>query len=196
MKTPLISDAANYVLQLLQDQLPSTLAFHNVDHTLDVVIGVREIGFYSGMNVEQMEDLEIAAWFHDTGYLLKYIGHEDESVRIAESFLIGKGISAKRRMQIIECINVTRFPQKPTTILEEIICDADFYHFSIRNYPVIAQRLKIEWECHLHKSYLDKDWKKINCDMLSTHKYFTEYGRNVLQGLKEKNLAKIKCYSL
>ena len=80
----LISDVSLYVLGLITNKLPSTLTFHNVAHTVDVVEGVHEICLQTGVPAEQAESVEIAAWFHDTGYLKEYIGHEEASIQIAK----------------------------------------------------------------------------------------------------------------
>ncbi|MDB5012194.1 MAG: hypothetical protein JWQ25_396 [Daejeonella sp.] len=190
----LISDISLYVLGLLTNKLPVRLTFHNITHTLDVVKGVQEICLHTGITTEQSETVEIAAWFHDTGYIKYYQGHEEESIRIAKQFLMAKGISLKRVEEIVGCINATKFPQKPQNFLEKVICDADFYHFSLPDYPMKSDMLRSEWEICLNKSFSNADWKKENCFILTSHKYFTAYGQSTLQQLKEINLEKIKSY--
>ena len=190
----LISEVSTYVLGLLTDKLPDTLTFHNLAHTLDVVEGVHEICTHTGVPAEQSETVEIAAWFHDTGYIKKYIGHEEESIIIAKQFLTTRGVSLNRVEEIVSCINATKYPQKPQTFLEKIICDADFYHFTLPDYRSKSDSLRIEWELNLSKIYTDTAWNKENCSMLTAHKYFTAYGRSTLQELKMFNLNKIKSY--
>ena len=38
-------------------------------------------------NVKEEKVLSLAAWLHDTGYIVKKDGHEEESAKIAEDFL-------------------------------------------------------------------------------------------------------------
>ncbi|MDB5119623.1 MAG: hypothetical protein JWN56_841 [Sphingobacteriales bacterium] len=190
----LISEVSSYVLGLLTNKLPVTLSFHNIAHTLDVVEGVKEICLYTGISTEQSETVQIAAWFHDTGYLKKYIGHEEESIQIAKQFFTAKGVSIKRVEEIVGCINATKYPQNPLNFLEKVICDADFYHFSLPDYPVKSNLLRAEWELYLRKFFTDDDWKKENCSMLTGHKYFTAYGQSTLQLLKDANLEMIRSY--
>jgi predicted metal-dependent HD superfamily phosphohydrolase len=189
----LISDVSLYVLELLTNKLPSTLTFHNVAHTLDVVEGVHEICLQTGVPCELAESVEIAAWFHDTGYLNEYIGHEEVSVQIAKQFLTERGVPEAKIKEIAGCIYATKYPQKPRNFLEKIICDADFYHFTFPDYLIKSNLLRAEWEFYLDKSFTDANWNKENCSMLNSHKYFTEYGRNTFQVLKESNMMKSSC---
>lgn len=196
MHPNLLSEVSGYVAFLLKDKLPKTLTFHTIDHTLQVVSGVKEIGLCSGLSEEELETVEIAAWFHDTGYLYEYAGHEEESIRIAVLFLAEKNFSSTRIKEVVGCIAATKYPQKPKNILEQVLCDADFFHFSLPDYPAIAGKLRTEWACCLNKIYADNEWNKENCRMLSQHKYHTEYGKRVLQELKDRNLQVIKSYCL
>lgn len=190
----LLSEVSLYVLDLLANKLPVTLTFHNIVHTVDVVEGVHEICSHTGVPAEQAENAEIAAWFHDTGYLKKYIGHEEESIQIAKQFLQTKQVPLHRIEEILGCIYATKYPQKPQNFLEKIICDADFYHFTFSNYAVKSELLRAEWEIYLDKSFTNEDWNRANCSLLASHKYFTAYGRNILQDLKMVNVEKIKSY--
>ena len=190
----LVSDVSIYVHDLLSNQLPKSLTFHNLVHTLNVVEGVQEICLNTGVPAEQSETVEIAAWFHDTGYMKKYIGHEEESIEIAKQFLDTKQISFNRVEEIVGCIYATKYPQKPRNFLEKIICDADFYHFSLPDYRSKSDSLRAEWELNLSKFFTDTAWNKENCSMLTAHKYFTAYGRETLQDLKMANLEEIKFY--
>lgn len=194
MQPELLSEISAYVTFLLKDTLPPTLYFHNMQHTLDVVNGTREIGLKSGLSPNEMVIAEAAAWLHDTGYLHKYQGHEEESIRIAAVFLAGREISVDELSLLVGCIKATKYPQQPKSLLEQVVCDADFYHFTLPDYPLKANSLRKEWEHYLHKDYSNSAWNTENCNILSTHIYFTNYGKTVLQALKAQNLAVIQSY--
>ncbi len=194
MQSEILSEVSAYVVYLLKDKLPITLTFHNLDHTLDVVNGVREIGVRTELSAEDQETVEIAAWLHDTGYLHLYKGHEEESIRIAKIFLSKFSFPQARIQQIIGCIEATKYPQTPQNLLEQVLCDADFMHLTFSDYRLIADKLRVEWSCYLNKSYSDMDWNEENCSMLSEHTYFTHYGRTILQELKDLNLEKLKIF--
>lgn len=178
-----------YVSGFLKKRLSPSLVFHNIKHTYEVVEAVKEIAMHSGFTGDNMEILVIAAWFHDTGYSKVYQGHEEESKNLAEAFLSTQGCSVEIIRTILACISATRFPQFPKSAIEEVLCDADLYHFTRPGYPKYAAAIRSEFEVFLDKVYTDIEWTKINYDMLTAHTYFTKYGRTVLTKFKEVNMS-------
>jgi uncharacterized protein len=188
----IVQNVSAYVTKFLRE-LPTDLYFHNIQHTLEVVRAVTEIGVNEGLTVAGLEEVKIAAWFHDTGYYFKYIGHEDESIRMAEEFLEDKSYPLDKTEIVISCIEATRYPQAPLTLQEEILCDADLYHFSRPDYVEHEQNLRKEWEAYFNKVYSDEAWAEANCQLLVSHRYFTRFGKRVLQLKKEQNIAMMQC---
>ena len=108
-RTPsLVFLAGRYVTRLLIENLPADLLFHNLHHTMNVVRGVRDIIKHTKVNREQREILLLAAWFHDTGLLYRYKGHEIESQRIATDFLTQHHYSAEKMAVVAACIQATQ----------------------------------------------------------------------------------------
>ena len=183
---------SGFVDQLLKKKLSPCLYFHNLTHTRYVVKAVQEIGFHAGLTPKQQETVTLAAWFHDTGYTEVYKNHELVSIEIATEFLASVGIVGEQVADIRSCILATRYPQKPTNLMEMVICDADFYHFSVEDYMQFAAALKKEWEAEFDHCYTQQQWNHINLEMLSNHQYFTDYGQQLLQKSKEHNISKLK----
>ena len=154
--------------------------------------GVKRIGKAEGLSKDELFILELAAFLHDVGYTEKYWGHEEESARIAAEFLGANGLGLEKIALVKKCIVATKFSQHPVSKLEQVICDADFYHFSLPDYQDYASRLKTEWETNLDLFYTDVEWDELNLKMLSAHVYFTDYGENILQQKKALNIAKLK----
>ncbi|WP_184550644.1 hypothetical protein [Mucilaginibacter sp. FT3.2] len=136
-----------------------------------------------------MDILLVSAWFHDSGYLFTYRGHEDAGMAIAGTFLIQHQVSRDFMNEVFACIEATKMPQLPKNILQEIICDADLYHFSSPDYPIYAEKLRREWAEWLDKHFSDKDWNELNWSVMRHHQYFTNYGKTILQAKKQKNMA-------
>jgi predicted metal-dependent HD superfamily phosphohydrolase len=183
--------ASKYIIELFKSKLPEELTFHNLGHTKDVVKAVRLIGDRSGISKEEDQLLRVAAWFHDSGYVTGYANHEAESIAIAETFLELQLCSNEQIDQIKDLIAATRVPQHPKNLLSCIICDADLFHLSKRNYKKYENRLRKEWELCLGEIYYDKEWKQLNLDFLNTHHYFTAYGKTVLQQQKLINIGNV-----
>lgn len=187
----LIVAVSQFVTQLFKEKLSPKLYFHNTLHTSYVVTAAQEIGSQSGLTTEEMEIVMLAAWFHDTGYIEVYKDHELVSIEIATQFLAGLGIENEKIADVRSCILATRYPQKPTNLMEMVVCDADFYHFSANRYADFAMALKKEWEETIGLTYTQKQWDGINWEMLHFHQYFTSYAQANLQPKKEENIKRL-----
>lgn len=187
----MISRVSNYVEGLLEKELPEHMYFHNFEHTLLVVAGVKIIGAHSHVSEQEMLTLTLAAYLHDIGYTRQYIGHEAISAEMAGNFLTSNGLGSVAVEQVQQCILATKYPQLPHNNLQKIICDADFYHFALPAYTDFALRLKREWEENINLAYSYREWDAINLKMLTSHQYFTGYGMQFLQKKKERNIEKL-----
>jgi len=59
-------EVSEYIFGLFKNELPPQVVYHNYDHTLLVVKNVIEIGESENISIEDLELLQLAAWFHDT----------------------------------------------------------------------------------------------------------------------------------
>lgn len=187
----LLKKVEAFVKGLLEKELSENMYFHNLEHTLLVVEGVKIIGKENNVNENELFILILAAFLHDIGYTRQYIGHEQTSAEMAERFLLENGLEQAQVKVVTNCIMATKYPQLPNNDFEKIICDADFYHFSLQNYLVFAARLKREWEENLRLVYTDREWYAINIKMLTGHEYFTPFGKQRLQKKKNLNIEKL-----
>ncbi len=171
-------------------QLPEDLTFHNYDHTLEVVEGIKRISENIEVDDEKLEISTIAGWFHDTGFSVRYDQHEQHSCELAEDFLTKEGFEKSKIERVKSCINATHLGQTPDSVCEEILCDADMMHLCNKDYFDQLELLRKEWETYLKKNYTDFEWHEENLNFLTKQQFYTSYGRNVLDPLKLKNLNK------
>jgi hypothetical protein len=80
-------------------------------------------------------------------------------------------------------------PQSPVSLIEKILCDADLFHLSTEDFKARNQLLKQERENLLGHRIDKKEWRKNNIQFLTQHKYFTDYGQDVLEHKKLDNIA-------
>ncbi len=191
MKGSIEYRVGRFVKQLFDEKLPSNLIFHNLDHTINVVRGVQIIGKQMNISGTEQEILNLAAWFHDTGHITRYRGHEEISQQIAFTWLRAAAYPRRKLDQVLSCIAATKLPQTPSNKLEEIVCDADLFHLSQSGYCETQAKLRAELELIFDKTYTNKEWALENMAFIEGHHYFTSYGRSVLE--KQKSLNKIKC---
>ncbi|MEZ4932272.1 MAG: HD domain-containing protein [Saprospiraceae bacterium] len=180
--------AGRYIARLFAAKLSGNLVFHNFHHTVNVVRGVKDIGRNLQLDAAQKEILLLAAWFHDSGHVVKYMGHEEESQQLAKEWLLKMEFPMDRTEQVMACIAATHMPQRPKDLLQQVICDADLYHLSMGEYCHLQFQLREEWKRVLHKEYTDITWMEENLSFINEHQYFTEYGQTVLEKRKQKNL--------
>lgn len=184
----LIEAVSSYVILFLSENLSNELVFHNINHTYEVVAAAREIGYQCYLSDNEMLALEVAAWFHDCGYANTYLGHENESKKIAEVFWEIMDVKKILLIVFLNCIESTKYPSKPSSLIEKVLCDADLYHLTRTNYTKYEKALRKEFEIFLKLIYTDKEWLKKNCWFLSDHTYYTDFGQEVLSKFKETNI--------
>lgn len=189
----LIESVEKYIQVFLRKYLVSDLVFHNLNHTCEVVQAAWEIGQGSDLAKSEMDILIVAAWFHDCGYVNAYIGHEEESKKIAQRFLEEYNADTEFIHSVSACIEATKFPQHPRSIVEKVLCDADLYHFTRPSYPNYAKAIRKEFEVFLGTTYTEDEWKVANCTILLKHCYWTDYGVNVLDPFKQVNVRLMNC---
>ncbi len=175
-----------HVYNLFQTQGQVSMLYHNYGHTADVAAATEELAIGVGLSEEDKELVMIAAWFHDTGYIETYDGHEEESVRLATNFLNSIDFDKNKLEVVTSAILATRFPQKPQNQLEKVLCDADFAHLGKRGYLKTSKALRLEWE--LMGQGRNDDWIAGDIQFLSNHKYHTEFARQKYFKRKQKNI--------
>jgi predicted metal-dependent HD superfamily phosphohydrolase len=83
----LLKKAEAYVEKFYAERIPSEYVYHNFGHTCDVVESVQLIGAGYELSKEEFEVLQLAAWFHDTGYDKGPDQHEQRACEHVEAFL-------------------------------------------------------------------------------------------------------------
>ncbi|MBN8584744.1 MAG: HD domain-containing protein [Ignavibacteria bacterium] len=186
----IIKAAENFISDLFSEKLSPNMIYHNYAHTLDVVNNSIKIGTKSGLNDSELEIVTLAAWFHDSGYTVTYNGHEDAGKEIAAKFLNEHNYDPGKINLVLGCINSTKMPQAPQNLMEQVICDADLIHFGQEDFFEYSELLKTEWETLGINHVSEADWYKASVDLLSTHRFFTQYARRKFSQQQSINLLK------
>jgi len=188
----IIEEVEEYCKRILVCSKCGQMPFHNLQHTLEVVENVLEIGQAMGCSPEELEPVIIAAWFHDTGFCELYYGHELWSGLSAKKFLDCKNYSPSKSEIVVDCIEATKMPQSPKNTYSEILCDADVLHISSENFFYRKLLLRREWDLFLGKKYTDKEWHELNLAFLLKQNFFTSYGKEKLQEGHYANEEKVR----
>ena len=188
----LIESTEKFVFDLFKDELDQTFIYHNYTHTERVLRSLREIIENTGIDKKDAEILELAALLHDTGYIKKREGHEEESVKIATVFLEANNTDKTTINAVNDCIMATKFKDSPKTDLGKIIRDADASHFGKKYFREASEFLRKELEIQGIANYTPNEWLNENITVLTkNHEFYTDYALKNWQPQKEKNLAKL-----
>lgn len=188
MDSTIYKKTETYITDLFQKMNSAGLAFHNLHHTQMVVQRVKEIAAHHELSEREMMILFISAWFHDIGYLFTgATGHEEKSCELLRNFMMVNLNDNEMTSEIEACIMATRYPRNPKNLLEEIICDADTYHFGTKEFK--------ETNKQVFKELQDKqgdinkiEWTEKALEFLEAHRYYTAYCRHLLDGKKKENI--------
>src|SRR5436190_9522547 len=167
--------------------------YHSLEHTESVVSNAGQIARHYQLAEKDFFIGMTAAWFHDAGYLSGgSIDHEMRGAGMATKFLKESQVDEETIQAVRQCILATRLPQNPTNLVEQIVCDADLFHFGTDDFSLRNKLMRKEAESRLGKKISKSDWRKGTIRILETHQFQTEYGRNLLQEKKRQNLKELK----
>lgn len=185
----LIDDIAKYVFDLMNDQLSDDCVYHNFRHTEQTAEACIELTENIELEQTEKEDIIIAAWFHDIGYIKDYKNHEEESVIIAREYLKNK-LPEDRIKNIEGLILSTKVNTELKTLSEEILHDADYINIGKKSFPQRAELLRVEWENLMKKEFNDVEWAQQQLDFLIRKKYKTIYAIRKYGERRDKNIKK------
>lgn len=162
------------------------LVYHNFNHTQLVVKHCEEMTDYYQLYDSDRLIVMAAAWFHDTGHLFgKSKGHEELGVKIMQEFL-SPAIHNNLLQSIANCIRATEIAAEPTSLPEQVVCDADTYHFGTSDFLVTDELVKKEMVLREHMQ--TDNWDAKTLDMLQRHQFHTRYCQKKLNAGKTVNI--------
>jgi predicted metal-dependent HD superfamily phosphohydrolase len=179
-------DIAGIVIKTYESPDLAHYPYHNLDHTQSVVAHVKEIATFYLLNEKDVFVVMAAAWFHDIGHLYGEMhGHEERGVIIMEKYL--HELSKDLITSIGECILATKFPSTPANLQEQIICDADTYHFGTSAFRQTDVLVHKEMEIRTGKTMTH--WTEQSLQLLKTHTFYTSYCQQMLAEGKRQNIS-------
>jgi len=188
----IVHKAEQYVTNLLSEQLGADYLYHNLRHTERVVANVEEIMGAVELSGKEQENILLAAWFHDTGYVNGASNHEEKSCEFARNFLKKEQRSSNDIEEICMLIMATERTHEPTTELEKIIRDADSGHLAKKDFRSISEMLRQELRKTDRETYSPTEWRALNIEMFrGEHRFYTEYAKENWLEEKDKNLRRM-----
>lgn len=178
----------DYVLSILTERTPPKNIYHSIDHTKEVVAASYEIGTNENLTPSELELVQIAAWFHDLGYIEIAEGHEQISAMYASNFLTEVSYPSENIDLVIGCILSTKVPQKPKNRLEKILCDADLSHLGRKSFFERNDKYRAELQNYHHRVMTEYEWITKTIDFITRHRFSTDYAINNFSEQKKENI--------
>jgi len=181
------SDLEETLMNKLDKGLPQNLYYHNIKHTIDVMVQVEIFGLGENVSRDELLLLKTAALFHDSGFLIGYEDHELLSIKIAKDILPQYQYTDQQIKTISEMIFATKFPPSPRTKLEKILCDADLDYLGRADFIPVSQSLFRELY-ERGKIHSIDEWNKLQYEFIRNHQYYTETARELRNSKKSTKL--------
>lgn len=188
MHPPNLAAASEYALNRLARELPATLCYHSLEHTRDDVLPALEyLVAEIGVGGDELLLLRTAAYYHDLGFVERYDDHESASARIAATVLPRFGYHIGQIQRIAAMIMATRLPQSPTTVLEQIVADADLDVLGRADFLPFSLLLRDELR-YTGLVISDADWYRRQVAFLRDHRYWTAAAQVRRDAQKQRNI--------
>jgi predicted metal-dependent HD superfamily phosphohydrolase len=175
----IVEEAGKYVFDLFKEKLSGEYVYHNYNHTLETVEACKMLSGGYNLTEKQMEIVLLAAWFHDTGYIYTYRGHEDKSMEIADNFLTEKNYEVPVKVEVLKCIEATKGNKQPENILAEILCDADIINCGDKAFFTKSELLRAEWESFKIQYYNEEEWALTQLNYLLKINFHTQEAQKI-----------------
>lgn len=129
----------------LADGLDARLRYHDVRHTfVDVLGAARALAADLGVAGRDLELIEVAVAFHDLGFLHGRQQHERAGVALARDVLAAHGFTDEEIDRVAGMILATRLPQRPRTLHDRIVADADMAALAAPDFLARNEDLRLE----------------------------------------------------
>lgn len=190
---PDYAEAIAYALERLRAELSPDLLYHTVWHTEHDVMpsALRLARLTDHVGEEDRCLLEVAAAYHDLGFVEQAKDHEMIAARLVAQTLPALAFSSRQIECIMSMILATRLPQSPRTVLEQILADADLDvlgrdDFFPRNAALLQESIR------LGRPFTQVEWDRQQLNFLQKHTYFTAAARALRGAGKQQHIAQLE----
>lgn len=189
----LLEDVKNEMIRFFHVHENPGLVYHNLAHTQAVVGSAAQIARHYKLDDRDFFVVSAAAWFHDAGYYISGAAdHEQRGAELATEFLQQRQVDDSVIQDVRSCIMATCMPQKPLSLLEKIVADADLYHLGTDRFIELNKKMRKEAEWRKGEKISKPEWRQGTLKLLESHQYHTDYVRNLLESGKLSNIRQLK----
>lgn len=183
--------AKAYIIDRLERQLSDQLTYHSLSHTLDVLHTTDELCELEAIPPYERILLKTAALYHDSGFLINNVNHEELGCGIAREILPNYRYNEGEIEIICSMIMATKIPQSPKNHLEQILCDADLDYLGRKDFYGIGNTLFQELKAY-NVLKDESSWNELQVKFLENHQFFTSTNQFRREPQKQVYLKQLK----
>lgn len=190
--TNLIKAVEQHVTEHFRKNVPAEFVYHDLQHTRNVVDAVVAIAENYQLDQQSIDVLQIAAWFHDSGYDKGAKDHEQRGCEYARAYFSQLDFSKEDLENVCACILATKPPQDPKNLLQQILCDADLSHLGRKTYWDRCGRVRQEMLITKSIVMSEQEWVEFELEFMQKHHYHTPIAIQLFQKRKDKHIKQLK----
>ena len=180
-ETPLLQATRKHVLQLWNEQHNPRLVYHNFSQAASVAEKARQIAVAEGLSDFDQEKAQIAAWFHNIGYLFDRHGMVETSAIRAEFFLAEQQCPPDIIQEIRQSIVAAQSETQPITQVAQVLSDALLATNWVAPDHNRLALLRLETELIQGENFSEADWEQHMDRQLQAKMFFTAYGKKTFE---------------
>ena len=188
----IVQEAKEYVLHLLESC--KDYPYHNPEHTIGVYERASYLGLQEELDTEDLQDIQIAALFHDTGFTVQYSKNEYYGAQLCRKWLESKNYPKDRIEKIEHIIMATVLFAKPHNLLEEIIQDADLDNIGTEKEFFYSQNYLREIRTQGHLEISDGAFWQFVYSLLNKYQFHTKTAKAERNEQKKKDIAHMEAF--
>lgn len=178
------------IVRRLEKELHPKFTYHSFYHTLDVIEASERIGMAEGLSDDEVNLVKLAAAYHDAGFIISDDNHEERSCE-----MLREEAADSLEPEVIETlcsmIIATKVPQRPSNLMEKVLCDADLDYLGREDFPEISNSLFEEFKVR-GVVQGEQDWINLQISFFETHKYWTAYSQEFREPGKQSTLQSLR----
>jgi HD superfamily phosphodiesterase len=188
----IVDQAKQFIIDYFERNNDQKFTFHTLEHTLRVVNQAEFIGNQEELGESELAAVLVAAWFHDSGYMVQLKNHEEASIDLVRSFFNENPKSPEFIRLVEKCILVTKRDREPQNLPEKVILDADISHITDENFIIISKNLRKERSNCEARAISPLDYWQETLAFLEKQQFYTSYAQTEFQPAKERNVERVK----
>jgi predicted metal-dependent HD superfamily phosphohydrolase len=190
--TDIISASSFYVRQYLLKNLSSSYLYHNYEYAYETADVAKKLGEDAGLVDEDLEVLQLAAWFHVCGYAVADKNIAEGSIEVMRAFLEEQEYPKNHIDKVAQLIRSVHDDLPPQSDLESILSDAVYSFLGRKRFERRAQLMRLQEEQLHDKRITPADWNNQLLDLFVQQPYFTTWARDRFTKRRNNNLADLR----